>query len=83
MFSSFHVGLITIQSLLINFPYVVCYGDMLLFLIKQYVTNLGMDTKYQFHDVFGLDPDLLAMLPQPCIALLLLFPINEKVRISC
>ncbi len=34
---------------------------------------------YQFHDVFGLDPDLLCMLPQPCIALLLLFPINKNV----
>lgn len=45
----------------------------------QYVFNLGMETNYQFHDVFGLDPDLLGMVPQPCVALLLLFPINEKV----
>lgn len=45
----------------------------------QYVSNLGMTMNYQFHDVFGLDPDLLGMLPQPCIALLLLFPINKKV----
>ena len=37
--------------------------------------------EYQFHDVFGLDRDLLAMVPQPCIALLLLFPINEKVHL--
>ena len=42
-----------------------------------------MEIQYQFHDVFGLDPDLLAMIPQPCIALLLLFPINEKVHCTC
>lgn len=45
----------------------------------QYVTNLGMETNFQFHDVFGLDADLLGMIPSPCVSLLLLFPINEKV----
>ena len=40
-------------------------------------------TKFQFHDVFGLDPDLLGMVPSPCIALLLLFPINDKVSEYC
>ena len=45
------------------------------------MANLGMEMKFQFCDVFGLDPDLLMMVPQPCIALLLLFPINEKVAI--
>ena len=46
----------------------------------QYAAKLGMDMQYKFHDVFGLDSDLLEMLPQPCIALLLLFPINDKVH---
>ena len=41
-----------------------------------------MEMKFQFCDVFGLDPDLLGMVPQPCIALLLLFPINDKVKLS-
>ena len=34
---------------------------------------------YQFHDVFGLDDELLGLVPQPCVAILLLFPINQKV----
>ena len=50
--------------------------------VTQYVANLGMEMNYQFHDVFGLDPDLLAIIPQPCLSLLLLFPINEKVELG-
>ena len=53
----------------------------LLNIIMQYVANLGMEMKYQFNDVYGLDPDLLGMVPQPCIALLLLYPINDKVEV--
>lgn len=53
---------------------------MLLFIFVQYAARLGMKMSYQFHDVFGLDSELLAMVPQPCIALLLLYPINEKVH---
>ena len=47
----------------------------------QYSSNLGMKMEYQFHDVLGLDSGLLAMVPQSCIALLLLFPINDKVNL--
>ena len=42
-----------------------------------------MKGNYQFFDVFGLDPELLAMVPQPAIALLLLFPITENVSCRC
>ena len=44
----------------------------------QFLHNLGMPKSWAMTDVYGLDEPLLAMLPQPVVALLLLFPINEK-----
>ncbi|XP_077865441.1 ubiquitin carboxyl-terminal hydrolase isozyme L3-like [Saccoglossus kowalevskii] len=43
-----------------------------------FVHQLGMSKSWQFCDVYGLDPDLLGMVPSPVAAVLLLFPINEK-----
>lgn len=40
---------------------------------------LGADDSVSFYDVFGLEDDLLAFVPQPVYAVLLLFPITEKV----
>ena len=47
----------------------------------QYVAGLGLQLSYQFYDVFGLDPDLLMMIPHSCVALLI-FPIIDKVCVS-
>lgn len=44
--------------------------------------KLGMSKDAAFADVFGLEPDLLSMLPGPCLALLLLFPITDNTRKS-
>ena len=48
------------------------------------VHELGLSSKLQFHDVYSLtEPSLLAFLPRPAVALLLVFPITatyEKFR---
>lgn len=40
--------------------------------------KLGLSEKLSFHDVFSIDdPDLLAFVPRPAYALLLVFPVSE------
>lgn len=43
--------------------------------------NLGVPSDWQIVDVYGLDPDLLATIPQPVLAVMLLFPVTENVSI--
>lgn len=40
--------------------------------------NLGLSPTLSFHDVFSIsDPDLLAFVPRPAHALLLVFPVSK------
>ena len=51
-------------------------------LFFQYIHNLGVPSSWEFVDVYGLDPDLLMMVPRPVAAVMLLYPITEKVHFT-
>lgn len=46
--------------------------------MNDYAYSLGMSKKFSFQDIYGFDEDMLSLLPERCLAVLLIFPINKK-----
>jgi ubiquitin carboxyl-terminal hydrolase L3 len=46
--------------------------------INKYMQKLGLESGAEFGDVYGCDDALLDMVPDPCYAFILLFPITQK-----
>lgn len=49
----------------------------------QFLHLLGVPSKWNIVDVYGLDGDALAWVPRPVLALILLFPCSEQVKNTC
>ena len=49
-------------------------------MLNEFAYRVGMNKKFAFNDVWGLDDGLTAMLPRPCYALTLLFNPSDKIK---
>ena len=48
-------------------------------IINNYISEIGFDTsKYVFYDILGTEEWAQEMIPQPVLAVMLLYPIKEK-----
>ncbi|VUZ45316.1 unnamed protein product [Hymenolepis diminuta] len=48
--------------------------------MNKFIRELGVKEPLRFEDIYGTDPDMQALVPDPVLSLLLLYPLNETTK---
>ncbi|VDP71553.1 unnamed protein product [Echinostoma caproni] len=48
--------------------------------MNQFMHKLGIEDGWEFFDVYGLEAELLALVPKPVLAVMVLYPLSKKTE---